>query len=304
MKPRLGIVGAGRWGSTIAERIYREGVAEIAIIYDKDLSRSRALASRVGAIAAEDLRWFERVKNLTGVIVATSIDSLAQVSSYIIGLGLNVLIEKPVADSLEKVRSLRLLAERKGVVAMPGFIVRFDPVSIWMKGYISSSGGGVDELYLLRFSRRPPQARASSILLDLAIHDIDLARYLLSEDLKPVSWHIHSLEEDQGLSMYARHSRGYVYIGVDGVSSQKVRKVVVIHEKGYVEGDYVNQYIIFKPHSGGGYQHVEVRGSEALLNEVRAFIEKCEGKDVEAPTLYDAEKAHEVIDYIMRKQGV
>jgi len=238
-----------------------------------------------------------------GVIVATSIESLAQISSYIIELGLNVLIEKPVADSLEKVRFLRILAERRGVVAMPGFIVRFDPVSRWVKEYLSSSGEGSRELYLFRFSRRPPHARASSILLDLAIHDIDLARYLLSEDLRPVSWRIHSLELDQGFSMYAAHSRGYVYIGVDGVSGQKVRKVVVAQERGYVEGDYVNQYVILKPHGVGGYQHIDVRGREALLSEVIAFIEKCGGKDVETPTLYDAEKAHEVIDYIVKRAG-
>jgi predicted dehydrogenase len=299
LKPRLGLVGAGRWGSTIAERVYSGGIAEIAAIYDKDTNRSRSLASRIGSIAIDDLRGFEKVKDLLGIIVATSIESLAQVAMQIIELGFNVLIEKPVADSLEKVRAIRHMADRKGVIAVPGFIVRFDPVSVWIRNYLASSRESIEDLYLFRFSRRPPQARSSSILLDLAIHDIDLARYLLAEDFKPVSWKIHRVDIDQGLTMYAKHSRGYIYIGVDGVSSQKIRKVIAVLSRSYIEGDYIDQYVALKPRSGDGYKRVEIRGPEALLSEISAFIDKCMGKNVETPTLLDAEKAHEIINHIL-----
>ncbi|MEM4970006.1 MAG: Gfo/Idh/MocA family oxidoreductase [Sulfolobales archaeon] len=300
MKPRLGLVGAGRWGSTIAERIYREGVAEIAAVYDKDLNRSRSLASRIGATALDDLDGFEKQRDLLGIIIATSIESLAEVSMRIIELGFNVFIEKPVADSLEKVRVLRRVAEKKGVIAMPGFIVRFDPVTIWIKNHIETMGEAIEDLYLFRLSRRPPQNRLSNILLDLAIHDIDLARYLLlEEDLKPVSWYIHSLDIDQGVSIYAKHSRGYIYIAVDGISKQKIRKVIAVSSQSYIEGDYINRYIILRRGGGDSHKYVEVKGSEALLNEIKAFIERCQGKDIEIPTLLDAEKAHEIISRIM-----
>ncbi|MEM1611647.1 MAG: Gfo/Idh/MocA family oxidoreductase [Sulfolobales archaeon] len=300
MKPRLGLVGAGRWGSTIAEKIYREGVAEVVAVYDRDLNRSRSLASRIGAIALDDLDGFERQRDLLGIIVATSIESLAEVSMRIIELGFNVLIEKPVADSLEKVRALRHAAEKKGVIAMPGFIVRFDPVTMWIKSHIESMGEAIEDLYLFRLSRRPPQNRLSNILLDLAIHDIDLARYLLlGEDLKPVSWYIHNLDIDQGVSIYAKHGRGYIYIAVDGISRQKIRKVIAISNQNYIEGDYINRYIILKRGDGDSHRYIEVRESEALLNEIKAFIEKCHGKDIKIPTLLDAEKAHEIISHIM-----
>ncbi|MDT7894587.1 MAG: Gfo/Idh/MocA family oxidoreductase [Desulfurococcales archaeon] len=299
MKPKLGLVGAGRWGSTVAERIYREGVAEIAVVYDKDSNKSKSLATRIGATAIDDLDGFEKRRDLLGIIVATSIESLAEVSMRIIELGFNVLIEKPVADSLEKVRGLRRAAERKGIIAMPGFIVRFDPVSMWMKKYIESMEDGIEDLYLFRFSRRPPQNRLSNILLDLAIHDIDLARHLLLEDLELVSWYIHNLDIDQAVSIYAKHRRGYIYIGVDGISRQKVRKAIAVSTQSYIEGDYINQYVILKTGGWNAHKYIEVKGSEALLNEIRAFIERCRGRDIEIPTLLDAEKAHEIISLIM-----
>ncbi len=302
MKPKLGIVGAGRWGSTVAERIYREGVAEIAVVYDKDSNRSKSLALRIGATVVDDLDGFEKHRDLLGVIIATSIESLAEVSMRIIKLGFNVLIEKPVADSLKKVKELRYVAERKGVIAMPGFIVRFDPVSMWMKNHIKSMEDTIGDLYLFRLSRRPPQNRLSNILLDLAIHDIDLARYLLLEDLELVSWYIHNLNIDQGVSIYAKHRGGYIYIGVDGISRQKVRKAIAVSTQSYIEGDYINQYVILRTREGNTHEYIEVRGSEALLNEIRAFIERCQGRDVEIPTLLDAEKAHEIISLIMSSQ--
>jgi Predicted dinucleotide-utilizing enzyme len=94
LKPKLGLVGAGRWGSTVAERIYREGIAEITVVYDKDSNKSKSLAARIGATAIDDLDGFEKWRDLLGVIVATSIESLAEVSMRIIELGFNVLIRK------------------------------------------------------------------------------------------------------------------------------------------------------------------------------------------------------------------
>ncbi len=296
---RLGIVGAGRWGSTIATKIRGAGVADISIIYDLDMERAGLLAQKVGAKAAKDLGEFEKHRDLLGVIVATSINSLAQISAELIRMGFNVMIEKPVADSLEKVRVLRNMAERRGVVAMPGFIVRFDPISVWIKRYLSESRDILEDIYLLRLSRRPPWARVNSIILDLAIHDIDLARYFTNSDIDPISWHIHDLEDDQAFTMYAKHRGGSVFINVDGVSKNKVRKAIISLGKSYIEGDYVNQYIIRKNSRDGDYEHLRVKDTEALVREIRAFIERCRGIDVETPTLLDAEKAHEVIDRVL-----
>lgn len=295
MAHKLGIVGAGRWGSTIARRIRETGVAEISIIYDLDFSRASSLASLTGARVAKDLGDFDRSRDLVGVIIATSIESLASVAQVLIEMGHNVLIEKPVADSLEKVRLLRGLAERRGVIAMPGFIVRFDPVSIWVKSYMEKEGESLGDLYLYRLSRRPPQARSSSILLDLSIHDIDLARFLIGGDITPISWYIHNLGIDEALTLYARHNNGAVYIHTDGLSRYKVRKAIAMLGKSYVEADYIHRYIIYKKEGEKNHIYESVEGVEALINEITAFINKCLGKEVEIPTLRDAEKAHEVI---------
>ncbi|HWQ16268.1 MAG TPA: Gfo/Idh/MocA family oxidoreductase [Sulfolobales archaeon] len=299
---KLGIVGAGRWGSTIATRIHETGIASISIVYDKDIERARLLAQKVGATVARDLSDFDKHKDLLGIIVATSIDSLAHVSAELIKMGFNVLIEKPVADSLDKVRMLRNLAESRRVIAIPGFVVRFDPISIWIKDRLSRGDESLEDLYLFRLSRRPPWAKVNSILLDLAIHDIDLARYLIEDDIVPISWSIHNLEIDQAFTMYAKHRGGSVFINVDGVSKNKVRKAIVSLTKSYIEGDYVNQYIINRS-EGGEHDHIKIKGTEALVKEITVFMEKCRGADVEAPTLLDAEKAHEIINHVLPKKS-
>lgn len=304
MTHKLGIVGAGRWGSTIARRIRETGVAEISIIYDLDPSRALSLANLTGARVAKDLGDFERSRDLVGVIIATSIESLAGVARVLIEMGHNVLIEKPVADSLEKVRLLRRLAESRGVIAMPGFIVRFDPVSMWVKSYIEKERESFGDLYLYRLSRRPPQARSSSILLDLSIHDIDLARFFIGEEFTPISWYIHNLGIDEGLTLYARHNNGVVYIHTDGLSRYKVRKAIAMFGKSYVEADYIYRYVIHKKEGEKDYIYKSIEGVEALINEITAFINKCLGKEVDIPTLLDAEKAHEVIATIVNKTMV
>jgi predicted dehydrogenase len=288
---KLGIVGVGRWGSIIAQRIREAGVAEISVIYDLDPSRASSLASLTGARVAKDLGDFDRSRDLVGVIIATSIESLASAAQVLI-------------DSLEKARLLRELAERRGVIAMPGFIVRFDPVSMWVKNYIEKEKESLGDLYLYRLSRRPPHARSSSILLDLSIHDIDLARFFIGGDITPISWYIHNLEVDEGLTLYARHDNGVVYIHTDGFSRYKVRKAIAMFDKSYVEADYIYRYIIHKKEGEKDYIYRSVGGVEALINEITAFINKCLGKEVDIPTLRDAEKAHEVIAAIISKTVV
>lgn len=296
---RIAIVGAGRWGSTVAKKISSAGIARIVAVYDIDQERAVRLSSEVGAEALGSLEDLSKIPGLSGVVVATSIASLAETAMRIVDMGLNVLVEKPVADRLEKVRMLKTLARKRGVLAMPGFIARFDPVTAELKKRLGRADS-VENLYLFRMSRRPEWARSSSIVLDLAVHDIDLARYLLEQDLSPISWHTHSLGEDEAFTMYARYKGGLVAVHVDGAAVKKVRRVLALGGRGSVEADYVESEILVRRDS---VEKLRVGGEEALVREVRTFLAICRGgEDPEAPTLEDAEKVHEILE-IVRSPG-
>lgn len=283
---RLGIVGAGRWGSTIATRLTETKTAEISVVCDVDAVRARELSDKVGARAIFDVRDLERFRDLVGVVVAVSIDKLYEVASDVISMGFNVWIEKPVSDTLEKVRRLRALAESRGVVAMPGFIVRFDPVTRALKNMIRDERF---DMVLLRMGSRPEHMKRHSIALDLAIHDVDLARYLSGSEIEVREAILRKLEIDEDFIMLGRHKDGFLSIHVSGNIRNKVRKAIILTSRETIDADYISQSIQVSGTS------IRISGTEPLIAEARAFIDKCTGKEVESPTLLDAEKAHEII---------
>lgn len=170
--PRAILVGAGRMGAHHLRAIGRGSGLELAGIVERDPSRHASLSEefRVPCTSTLDA-MLERV-DATCALVCTPDALHAPDALRCLRGGLHVLVEKPLCPSLRQAELLVEAFRREGRILAGGLVERHNPA--WPIFLENLPGlGTLESLEALR-SGRTPQHRASGILRDLAIHDLDL----------------------------------------------------------------------------------------------------------------------------------
>ena len=304
---RVAVVGVGRWGRNIVrafKELEAEGLVRLEAVVDAELVRAKLVAREYGVP-----KYFMGVEGVVGsgceaAAVAVPIDRLVEVSKSLAGMGVNVFVEKPVSMRPEEIVELRDVALSAGVVVQPGFIVRFDPVSRGLKELMPGVGRP-KYVAFKRLSRRPKHMRRFPIVFDLMIHDIDLTQYLLGRG----EWVVRSInviESESGvaqtLQVTSRYGDTFVDYIVDGNLPVKIREVELIAGESFIKADYVGGSIAVKKPKG--VRTLKASGEEPLKAELRAFIERVNGREVaEAPTLEDAYRVCKTASEILSMEG-
>ncbi len=302
-KPKFAVIGAGYWGKNIVRVIKTHDIGDIECVHDIDPQRLKEISSQYSGIKpCFEIDQILRNKEIDGVIIAVSINKLYEVSRVVLENGFNAFIEKPVADNIDKVYELKRIADSKNIIAVPGFILRFDPVTRFFKELIDTKN--LHPIYIItqRSGRRGPRYKSSSIILDLGIHDIDLMNYLLNKNAQIIDALITRLEDDESYNIYLRYENCIAHLTADPIPNIKIRRIYVNFEEGFsYEGDYVSSDLIMI-RSGGEKEIINLQKNiEPLALELIAFRNKILGKDEETPSLEDAVRAHMIIKEIFLK---
>ena len=182
MRPlRVGVVGAGYFGSLHASKYYGIADAELVAVCDIIESRARAVASKFGAKPSTD--WQELIGEVDAVSIVVPTCSHFDVAREFLTRGIHVLVEKPICESLEQADELIDTAHRVGVVLQVGHLERFNPaiksaaLEISNPRYIESR----------RFCRFVDRNMDTNVVLDLMIHDLDLILSMVNAPIKEIS---------------------------------------------------------------------------------------------------------------------
>lgn len=189
MKLKVGVIGAGRIGRVHAENLAaRIPEAELSWVADVRLEAARAAAGG-GARATDDHRRVLEDRDTRAVVICTSTDTHAGLIEEAAAAGKHVFCEKPLDLDPDRIRRSLAAVERAGVRLQVGFNRRFDPGFRRVRELIRSGELGVPQL--LRITSRDPQPPpldyvkvSGGLFLDMAIHDFDMARFLLGEVLE------------------------------------------------------------------------------------------------------------------------
>jgi len=299
---KVAVVGVGRWGRNhvrVMKELEREGIVKLELIVDVCEEAARKIASEL-SIPMFSTDVGDVAKLCDAAVIAVPIEHLYDTARALLEDGVHVLVEKPVATSCSQIRDLLNISERRGLVAMPGFIMRFNPVTRILRESFNQE----DVIYMLskRLSRRPPQARRYSILLDLAVHDIDLCMFITGKhSLNLINCIVEDLKYDE-LCIASIDSEGIrCLIHVDGLSLAKVREIDIIGEKCFIRGD-TDSLIISVRYSDGRWRSEKLVGEEPLKAEDRSFIKLINGEHVDgAPSLRDALEVMKIIENISQR---
>jgi myo-inositol 2-dehydrogenase / D-chiro-inositol 1-dehydrogenase len=190
MTLRFGLLGAGRIGKVHARAIAGNRDARLVAVADLVPDAAAALAADHGAEtrATDDI---EAAGDIDAVVICTPTDTHADLIERFARAGKGIFCEKPVDLSLARVRDCLRVVEETGATLMVGFNRRFDPDFKALKAAIDDGRIGTVEMVTLtsRDPGPPPYdyiERSGGIFRDMTIHDFDMARWLLGEEVETV----------------------------------------------------------------------------------------------------------------------
>lgn len=271
---RVGVIGTGAMGQNHV-RIYSEmeGV-ELAGISDVDQKRVEAMAVQFNTKGFTDYNeMFAEGLDAVSVVVPTKLHK--QVVLDALEAGLNVLVEKPIADTLENADLMIEAAKKAGKILMVGHIERFNPAVIKLKELIDSEIlGKVVSISTRRVGPYNPRIRDVGVILDIGVHDIDIISYLYGRRVNHVyavaGADIHSFEDHASIILRMDHEFAGV-VETNWLTPHKIRKLTAIGIKGVAYLDYIDQTV--EIHDNGWIQKAKIEESEPLKNELEHFID-------------------------------
>jgi myo-inositol 2-dehydrogenase / D-chiro-inositol 1-dehydrogenase len=198
---RIGVVGAGAMGAahvrTLATSV---SGAEVTRIYDLDPDRAAAVAATAGASPAPSESAVIESPDVDAVVIAAPDPLHAELTLACLKRGLPVLCEKPLATNAEDARQILDAEAATGrTLVQVGFMRRFDPGYLAMRRALTD--GDIGEPRLLHCVHRNPSAHPTAtsdgIVRNSMVHELDVARWLLGEEI--VSIEVRSPHRGEGL---------------------------------------------------------------------------------------------------------
>src|SRR5689334_19340217 len=295
---RIGVIGAGVMGSNHARVLAGlPGVTLVGIVDPLQEHRARAIAfAGCRAFAEIDQLFAEGVEAVT---IAAPTHLHHEIALACIARGIHVLVEKPIASTVEEGRSIIAAARRAGVSLMVGHVERFNPAVTAIKEAIR--GEDILSIAITRVGPFPPRMSNVGIVIDLAVHDIDLIGWFTDSDIVEVQPQLSSAvaeREDIALLQFRTASGVLAHINTNWLTPFKARNVTVATRGKYVMGDLLTRQVTecfgFQPDGSYSMRHLSVGHAEPLRSELLAFLRAVRSKATPAVTGEEAVASLEI----------
>jgi len=292
---KVGVIGAGAMGQHHI-RVYSSlKGAQLIGIADVAKERIETLSEQYDTSAYTDYRELLKQK-IDAVSIAVPTAMHREVALDALDRGISVLLEKPIADSIQSADDLIAKADEKDAKLMIGHIERFNPVVAKLKEEIASESlGKIVAMSTVRVGPYNPRIRDVGIITDLAVHDIDIMSHLYAEKVRSV--HAYAGSVMHKFEDYATIMLGFInghsgLIETNWLTPHKARTLTVTGTKAIAYADYIQQTL--RICNERGETNVRIEKKEPLVNELASFI-RCIKEDTEpAVTGRDGKAALEV----------
>jgi len=292
-KLNVAVIGVGNMGKHHA-RVYSElSDVELVAVVDSKARVGKAIANKFKCNYYRNSNQLFQNEELNAVSIAVPTSLHKKLAIACIGKGIAVLIEKPIADTVKSAHEIINKGKKHRVAVCVGHIERFNPVIQKLKKYISRGKfGRIISISSKRVGLFPSQIQDTDVIIDLAVHDIDICNYLLGMTPSTVNARAGKALNSKRFD-YADILLGYngidVNIQVNWITPVKVRELALTGTKGYAELNYLTQTLrIYKSRyrtkfdSYGDYivnfskpdtEELNLAGEEPLKLEIENFIE-------------------------------
>jgi len=271
---RVGIIGGGAMGQHHT-RIYSEMKnVELVGICDVDKNRAETLAKAHNTKPYFDHKELLRQElDAVSVVVPTTLH--ARVALDVIESGTNLLVEKPIANTIENADIIIKAAHDAKVKLMVGHVERFNPAVLKLKEIIDSGRlGKIVSISSRRVGPFNPRIRDAGIIMDLGVHDIDVISYLYGRKIDEVYTiagnNIHTFEDHASILLRCDTNLSGM-VETNWLTPNKIRNLTAIGLKGVAYLDYIKQTVELQDNEW--ILSAKVESIEPLKNELEHFID-------------------------------
>lgn len=288
---RVGVVGTGALGFHHARLLRRMPGTAFAGIYDKNPARAAEVATTLNTVAHPSLEAL--LECVDAVTVAVPTPAHASVGLAVLERGLALLMEKPLADSLDGADQLVRRAAAQGVVLQVGHVERFNRA-------VRAAAPYLEEPRFLQIDRLAPfQPRGSdvAVVLDLMIHDLDLVLELVGaavSDVRATGVAILTPHVDIANARLEFTNGAIATLTASRVSRERTRRLRIFQPTGYFSLDLAQgsgDFFRLKP----GWQGLAATKLEQIVEHVRLEAPEAEPLALELASFVRAVRREEPV---------
>jgi predicted dehydrogenase len=275
-KIRVAVVGTGEFGRNHA-RVYSE-IEDAAIVgvYDHDAARAAAVATE---FQTRELHGLEELRDCADAVsVAVPTAAHAEIGCRLLEMGLDVLVEKPMAVNLPEADRLLGAARRSQRILQVGHVERFNPAVIAVEPILNQP------LFfeVHRLGVFTPRSLDIDVIYDLMIHDLDILLALVGEpvtEVKAVGIPVLTDKVDIAHARLEFAGGAVANVTASRVSTERVRKMRFFQQHEYISLDYARRDALRVrvkrpgPQPEFGFEKLPAPAVEPLRLELEAFLE-------------------------------
>lgn len=309
-KIRVAVIGAGNMGKNHLRNYSTLPDAELVGLADID-PRMESLAKEFNAKYFADYKQMLQELKPDAVSIVVPTQFHAEVAQEAMRRGIHCLLEKPIAHTVEEADTLIKLAKKQGIVFTVGHIEHYNPFIKKLKMMVDDGKvGKVTSVVCKRVGGFPAVEPKTDVIIDLAVHDIDIISHLLDKQPDKIYSHgsrTHHSKEIDSAEILMDYGDASGFVQANWLTPVKVRTIAVTGSAGYLEGNYITQELEYYKHNmqkvKDGFSSfvikmgepkkevVSVDFEEPLAIELKAFLSKIKGHNVHLVDPYAAREA-------------
>lgn len=310
-KIRSAAVGVGSLGRHHARNyaeLAAEGRVEFVGICDTKAETAAAIAASHSC--SSFAHWRELLGKVDLVSVATPTETHCEIACAFLENGTHVLVEKPIALTLDEADKMIAASEISGAKLMVGQLERYNPAMVALRPHVTQP------LYfeIHRVSPFPNRSLDVDVVLDVMIHDLDAVQWLVGadvrvSDIRAVGIPVISDKVDAANARIEFENGTVANITASRIGTEKIRKTRFYQTNAYVVLDYATKFASLTslnpeaahPLAGITINRLDINDIEPLRAEITAFLDAVEKNTPPPITGRDGRRALELAVGVLAK---
>jgi len=311
---RAAVVGVGSLGQHHARNyaeLARRGKIEFVGVCDANAETAKQIAEKNDCAFFSD--WREMLDKVDAVSIVTPTETHSEIACAFLEKGVHVLVEKPIARTLDEADKMAETADKSGAKLMVGHLERYNPAMVALRPFVTNP------LYfeIHRVSPFPNRSLDVDVVLDVMIHDLDAVQWLVGEDVAVLAIHavgipVVSDKVDAANARIEFENGAVANITASRIGTEKIRKTRFYQTNSYVVLDYATKFASITslapnavhPLLGISVNRLEIEDVEPLRAEIEAFLNSILEDKLPPITAHDGRRALSLALEVLEKIDV
>jgi UDP-N-acetylglucosamine 3-dehydrogenase len=295
VKLNAAVIGVGNMGRHHARIYHQLTTTKLVAIADPDKSKGEEIAKKYFTKYYPNYKDLLNNEKIDLISIAAPTKFHKEIALACINFGINILIEKPIASTVNEAKQIVQKAKTKGIKFTVGHIERFNPAVLKLKEMIDEDKlGEIVMISTFRMGPTPVQIKDANVIVDIGVHDIDIMNWLfgkLPERVYSRGGKALLKNQEDHVEAFLDYGHGGGMLVANWITPLKVRKLTASGKKAYVELNYITQELdLYESNALLSYDDfgdflvkfgedqnkkiIKVKNIEPLKAEIQAFV-KC-----------------------------